>query len=137
MNGVTPDQLMTTAYVLLAVFAAIVTVDKVIDIFKKWRSPTIDTAKKLATYKQRLDDHEKGDQGLAGKSAGSLHRYPRLAGSRIAQRQFGTDAGGEGQHHALFIRKNSKIKARAPVLLRRVRERRATVPYRKEREHED
>ena len=64
MNGVTPDQLMTTAYVLLAVFAAIVTVDKVIDIFKKWRSPTTDTAKKLATDKQRLDDHEKAIKDL-------------------------------------------------------------------------
>lgn len=58
MSGVTPDQLMTTAYVLLAVFAAIVTVDKVIDIFKKWRSPAADTAKKLATDKARLDEHE-------------------------------------------------------------------------------
>jgi len=64
MNGVTPDQLMTTAYVLLAVFAAIVTVDKVIDIFKKWKAPTTDTAKKLATDKQRLDDHEQSIKDL-------------------------------------------------------------------------
>lgn len=59
MSGVTPDQLMTTAYVLLAVFAAIVTVDKVIDIVKKWRSPATDVASKLANDKQRLDEHEK------------------------------------------------------------------------------
>ena len=58
MNGVTPDQLMTTAYVLLAVFAAIVTVDKVIDIVKKWRSPTTDIAKKLANDKAKLEDHD-------------------------------------------------------------------------------
>ena len=64
MNGVTPDQLMTTAYVLLAVFAAIVTVDKVIDIFKKWRSPSADTAKKLATDKARLDEHERSIDDL-------------------------------------------------------------------------
>ena len=38
MDKVTPDQLMNTVVVLLAVFAAIVTVDKVIDIFKKWRN---------------------------------------------------------------------------------------------------
>ena len=64
MSGVTPDQLMTTAYVLLAVFAAIVTVDKVIDIVKKWKSPATDTAKKLAADKQRLDDHDKAIKDL-------------------------------------------------------------------------
>ena len=64
MNGVTPDQLMTTGYVLLAVFAAIVTVDKVIDIIKKWKAPTTDTAKKLALDKQRLDDHDEEIKGL-------------------------------------------------------------------------
>lgn len=58
MNGVTPDQLMTTVYVVLAVFAAIVTVDKVLDIVKKWRMPTTDTAKKLANDKRQLDEHE-------------------------------------------------------------------------------
>ena len=58
MSGVTPDQLMTT------VFAAIVTVDKVIDIFKKWRSPSADTAKKLATDKARLDEHERSIDDL-------------------------------------------------------------------------
>ena len=59
MNGVTPDQLITTAYVTLAILAAIVTVDKVVDIVKKWRTPATDTAKKLATDKARLDDHDK------------------------------------------------------------------------------
>ena len=58
MNSISPDQLMTTAYVLLAIFAAIVTVDKVIDIFKKWRAPSTDTAKKLANDKARLDEHD-------------------------------------------------------------------------------
>ena len=53
MDKVTPDQLMNTVVVLLAVFAAIVTVDKVIDIFKKWRTPSTDTAKKLAADKSR------------------------------------------------------------------------------------
>lgn len=58
MSNISPDQLMTTAYVLLAIFAAIVTVDKVIDIFKKWRAPSTDTATKLAHDKVRLDDHD-------------------------------------------------------------------------------
>ena len=64
MNGVTPDQLMTTVSVLLAVFAAIVTVDKVIDIFKKWKAPATDTERKLANDKNRLDDHDKAIKDL-------------------------------------------------------------------------
>jgi hypothetical protein len=64
MDKVTPDQLMNTVVVLLAVFAAIVTVDKVIDIFKKWRTPSTDTAKKLAADKMRLDAHDKAIQNL-------------------------------------------------------------------------
>ena len=59
MNGVTAGQIDTTVYVLLAVFAAIITIDKVIDIIKRWRAPSTDTAKKLATDKLRLDEHEK------------------------------------------------------------------------------
>lgn len=55
---------MNTAYVLLAIFAAIVTVDKVIDIFKKWRMPTTDTARKLANDKDRLDGHDEAIRDL-------------------------------------------------------------------------
>jgi hypothetical protein len=51
LSKVTPDQLYTTVIVLLAIFAAIITVDKVIDIIKKWRAPTTDTEKKLAKDK--------------------------------------------------------------------------------------
>ena len=58
MTGISPSDLMTFVTVALAIFAAIVTVDKVIDIFKKWRSPSADTAKKLAVDKARLDEHE-------------------------------------------------------------------------------
>lgn len=64
MDKVTPDQLMNAVVVLLAIFAAIVTVDKVIDIFKKWRMPSTDTAKKLANDKMRLDAHERAIQSL-------------------------------------------------------------------------
>lgn len=64
MNGITPDQLMTTGTVVLAIFAAIITIDKVIDIVRKWRTPTTDTAKKLATDKERLDQHEKAIRDL-------------------------------------------------------------------------
>lgn len=64
MDGITPDQLMTTAMVILAIFAAIITIDKVIDIIKKWRSPGTDTIKKLAADKERLDHHENAIKDL-------------------------------------------------------------------------
>ena len=64
MEHVTPDQLWNAMLVVLALFAAIVTVDRFIDIIKKWRTPTTDTAKKLATDKQRLDDHDKAIEKL-------------------------------------------------------------------------
>lgn len=56
---VTPDQVTTTVTVLLALFAAMVVVDKAVDVFKKWRAPTTDTMKKLAADKNRLDGHDK------------------------------------------------------------------------------
>lgn len=64
MSGVTPEQLMTTAYVLLAIFAAIVTVDKFFDIIKKWRAPSTDMAKKLTDDETRLDEQEKAIREL-------------------------------------------------------------------------
>lgn len=59
METLTLDQLSTTVIVLMAIFAGIITVDKVIDIIKKWRSPSTDTAKKLDNDKTRLDEHQK------------------------------------------------------------------------------
>ncbi len=59
MENLTGDQLQTTVYVLLALFAGIITLDKVIDVIKKWRTPSTDTAKKLASDKERLDEHQK------------------------------------------------------------------------------
>ena len=56
---VTPDQVTTTITVLLAVFAAMAVVDKAIDVIKKWLAPSTDTAKKLASDKNRLDGHDK------------------------------------------------------------------------------
>ena len=59
MNGITAGQIDATVYVLLAVFAALITLDKVVDIVKRWKTPSTETAKKLATDKLRLDEHEK------------------------------------------------------------------------------
>lgn len=64
MEHITPEELMRTVVIILSIFAAIVTVDKVIDIIKKWRTPTTDTAKKLANDKQRLDQHDEAIDDL-------------------------------------------------------------------------
>ena len=58
MEGITPDQMMNTIVVILAVLSAITVVDKAADVIKKWRTPSTDTARKLANDKMRLDDHE-------------------------------------------------------------------------------
>ncbi len=64
MDKVTPEQLMTTIYVMMALFASVVTIDKAIDIIKKWKSPSVETAAKLANDKLRLDAHEKSIKDL-------------------------------------------------------------------------
>ena len=64
MEKITPDQLWTALMVVLAIFAAIITIDKVIEIVKKWRSPGTDIMKKLHTDKERLDQHENSIKDL-------------------------------------------------------------------------
>ncbi len=62
METLTPGQIQTTVYVLLVLFGGIITVDKVLDIIKKWRAPSsdaaTDTAKKFANDQRRLDEHQ-------------------------------------------------------------------------------
>ena len=64
MQNISPEELLNTVYVVLAILAAIVTIDKVIDIIKKWRAPTTDTEKKLANDKKRLDEHDEAIKDL-------------------------------------------------------------------------
>ena len=64
MEHITPEQLMSAVVVVLAIFAAIVTVDKVIDIIKKWRAPSTDVSKKLDIDKKRLDKHDEAIESL-------------------------------------------------------------------------
>lgn len=59
MNGITPDQMMNAVVVILAVFAAIVAVDKFADVIKKWKSPEKDMYEKLRSDKLKLDEHER------------------------------------------------------------------------------
>ena len=68
MENLTPDQLLTAVYVILAIFGVLITVDKGIDIIKKWRAPATDTAQKLANDKDRLDNHEQAIQDLQESS---------------------------------------------------------------------
>lgn len=62
METLTPGQIQTTVYVLLVLFGGIITVDKVLDIIKKWRAPSTDaatdTAKKFANDQKRLDEQQ-------------------------------------------------------------------------------
>lgn len=64
MASVTPDDLLKVIVVVIAIFGAIATIDKGIDIIKKWRAPTTDTEKKLASDKKRLDDHDEAIKDL-------------------------------------------------------------------------
>ena len=68
MWNITPDQFMSAIVVLLAIFAAIATVDKFIDIVRKWRTPTAETTKMLANDKRRLDEHEEAIDNLRESS---------------------------------------------------------------------
>ncbi len=68
MENITPEQLINAVTVLLVLFGGIVTVDKVIDVVKKWRLPATDTAKKLANDKKRLDEHEEAIHSLRESS---------------------------------------------------------------------
>lgn len=49
-------------------FGAIITIDKVVDIFKKWKRPANDVDKKLAADKTRLDNHERMLDTLQGSN---------------------------------------------------------------------
>lgn len=59
MEGITPEQLMNTVVVVMAVLAAIVAIDKAADVFRKWKRPQKDMSEMLRTDKQRLDEHER------------------------------------------------------------------------------
>ena len=64
MEGLTAEQLINAVVVALAVMAAIITIDKVIDIIRKWRQPNTDVMGKLAADKVRLDRHDKEIENL-------------------------------------------------------------------------
>lgn len=77
METLTTAQVSTTVYVLFILFGGAITLDKVIDIFKKWRAPSTDTAKKLDTDKRRLDEHE--EQIAALKESNHLQSAALMA----------------------------------------------------------
>ncbi len=58
MENVTPEQFSTFLYVLFLLFAALLTIDKVIEMGKKWKGPSRDVERKLANDRAKLDEHD-------------------------------------------------------------------------------
>ena len=59
MAELTSAQITSTIIVLAAIFSALITIDKVVDVIKKWRQPAVTIQDKLAADKNRLEIHEK------------------------------------------------------------------------------
>lgn len=59
MENITSAQIMTTIIVISSVLAALFTLDKFIDLIKKWRQPSLNVQEKLAADKIRLEAHDK------------------------------------------------------------------------------
>lgn len=66
MENVTPNQMSVFFYVGFAIIAGLVMVDKLLDLIKKWRSPSVDVDRKLANDKVRLDEHDDAITELRG-----------------------------------------------------------------------
>ena len=64
MEGITADQIMNSISVALIIMAAMITIDKVIDIVRKWKKPQVDVVEKLKNDKERLDKQERQIQKL-------------------------------------------------------------------------
>jgi hypothetical protein len=58
VEAIKPDQLLNAVTVILAIFAAIVAVDKFVDVIKKWKAPEKDVAEKLRADKLALERHD-------------------------------------------------------------------------------
>jgi len=58
VEAIKPDQLLNAVTVILAIFAAIVAVDKFVDVIKKWKAPEKDVAEKLRADKLALEKHD-------------------------------------------------------------------------------
>ena len=59
MVELTYSQITSFIIVISAIIAAVLTIDKVLDVIKKWRQPSLDIQEKLAADKTRLEIHEK------------------------------------------------------------------------------
>lgn len=59
MLDLTPVQISSAIVVIAAIFSALITIDKVVDIIKKWRQPAVSIQDKLAADKTRLEIHDK------------------------------------------------------------------------------
>ena len=68
MENISYDQLYNALCTILILFGVLVTLDKGVEIIKKWRAPSTDTATKLANDKKRLDMHESAIEKLQKSS---------------------------------------------------------------------
>ncbi len=59
MENLTPEQIQNAVVVVLVIFAAVVAIDKFLDVLKKWRQPERDIFEKLRADKASLDRHDK------------------------------------------------------------------------------
>lgn len=58
MENLTPGQIQNAVVVILVIFAAVVAVDKFLDVVKKWRQPEKDMLEKLKADKAALERHD-------------------------------------------------------------------------------
>ena len=59
MLDLTSAQVSSAIIVIAAIFSALITIDKIVDIIKKWRQPAVSIQDKLAADKTRLEIHDK------------------------------------------------------------------------------
>ena len=64
MSNLSADQILNAIVVILAILAAIVAVDKFVDVIKKWKAPEKDVISKLQSDKKDIERHEKDIQTL-------------------------------------------------------------------------
>ncbi len=64
MNGLTAEQLITAASVLLTLFGAVSVADRFADTVKKWRAPEREVKSRLSENSRTLEAHEEAIRSL-------------------------------------------------------------------------
>lgn len=64
MGTITPEQILSAISVILILLAAIITIDKAIDIVKKWRASGTEAMKRLDDDQRELTKHARSIKEL-------------------------------------------------------------------------